>query len=604
MTTITDMDRKDARKSAGETARKNTKGTAFLIEDSTPQDIFTPEDLSEEHLAVGHMVDEFWANEVEPNLPAIREKKPGIALSVLRKSVDLGLTAMAIPEEYGGMAMDLPSLMVTAERMGRDGSYGGWHSAHTGIGTLPIVYFGNEQQKQKYLPKLAKLEMLAAYALTEPLAGSDALAARTRADLTPDGKHYILNGQKMWITNGGAADLFTVFAKVGGEKFTAFLVERNFPGVSSGAEEHKMGITGSSTTAVYLDNVPVPVENVLGEIGRGHVIAFNILNIGRLKLGPASVGAAKNVLAICLKYAKQRKAFGTTISEFGAIQHKLAEMAIRIYVAESMTWRVAGLIENQMHDSSAESPAPAKGKQELKAIEEFAAECSMVKVYASEMLDYVVDEGVQIHGGYGYHQDYAVERAYRDSRINRLFEGTSEINRLVITGMPLKRAARGLLPLFEAARAVVREPEPQSHGSSGDAEQGLLTNAKKIALLTLGLAHEQFGEQLERQQEIIMNLSDIIMEVFAMESSLLRSRKLTATGRGAKAADACAVYLRDAIARIELSSRTVLSAFAQGDELRDSLSRLRRYASHDPVNAIALRRKIAGRLLANERYTV
>src|SRR3984885_2303877 len=282
-------------------------------------------------------------------------KKTGGALSVLRKSVELGLTAMAIPEEYGGMAMDLPSLMVTAERIGRDGSYGGWHSAHTGIGTLPIVYFGNEQQKQKYLPKLAKLEMLAAYALTEPLAGSDALAARTRADLSPDGKHYILSGQKMWITNGGAADLFTVFAKVGGEKFTAFLVERNFPGVSSGAEEHKMGITGSSTTAVYLDNVPVPVENVLGEIGRGHVIAFNILNIGRLKLGPASVGAAKNVLAICLKYAKQRKAFGTTISEFGAIQHKLAEMAIRIYAAESMTWRVAGLIENQMHLVSAEA---------------------------------------------------------------------------------------------------------------------------------------------------------------------------------------------------------------------------------------------------------
>ncbi len=602
MTTLTDMGRENADK----TARKTTKGTAFLIEDSEPQDVFTPEDLTEEHLAVGRMVDEFWAHEVEPNLPAIREKKPGVALAVLRKSVDLGLTAMTIPEEYGGMAMDLPSLMVTAERMGRDGSYGGWHSAHTGIGTLPIVYFGNEQQKQKYLPKLAKLEMLAAYALTEPLAGSDALAARTRADLSPDGKHYMLNGQKMWITNGGAADLFTVFAKVGGEKFTAFLVERNFPGVSSGAEEHKMGITGSSTTAVYLDNVPVPVENVLGEIGRGHVIAFNILNIGRLKLGPASVGAAKNVLAICLKYAKQRKAFGTTISEFGAIQHKLAEMAIRIFAAESMTWRVAGLIEHQMHGASTESTGVAAdgSTRELKAIEEFAAECSMVKVYASEMLDYVVDEGVQIHGGYGYHQDYVVERAYRDSRINRLFEGTSEINRLVITGMPLKRAARGLLPLFEAARAVLQEPEPQSHTPADDVELSLLANAKKIALLTLGVAHEKFGAQLERQQEIVMNLSDIIMEVFAMESSLLRSRKLAATGSGANAADACAVYLRDAIARIELSSKTVLSASAQGDELRQSLSRLRGYASHDPVNAIALRRQIAGRLLANERYTV
>jgi len=586
MTTLTDISHKAA------------KGTGFLIEDSAPQDIFTPEDLTEEHLAVGHMVDEFWTNEVEPNLPAIREKKPGVALSVLRKSVDLGLTAMTIPEEYGGMAMDLPSLMVTAERLGRDGSYGGWHSAHTGIGTLPIVYFGNDQQKRKYLPKLAKVEMLAAYALTEPLAGSDALAARTRADLAPDGKHYMLNGQKMWITNGGAADLFTVFAKVGGEAFTAFLVERNFPGVSSGAEEHKMGITGSSTTAVYLDNVAVPVENVLGEIGRGHVIAFNILNVGRLKLGPASVGAAKNVLAICLKYAKQRKAFGSAISEFGAIQHKLAEMAIRIFAAESMTWRVVGLIENQMHAAGS-----ADSSQELKAIEEFAAECSMVKVYASEMLDYVVDEGVQIHGGYGYHQDYAVERAYRDARINRLFEGTSEINRLVITGMPLKRAARGLLPLFEAARAVLQKTG-ESKSESEDAELSLVQNAKKIALLTLGIAHEKYGAQLEQQQEIIMNLSDIIMEVFAMESSLLRSRKLAAGGGGANAADACAVYLRDSIARLELSSRTVLSACAQGDELRRNLSRLRGYAGYDPVNTIALRRQIAVRLLANERYTV
>jgi alkylation response protein AidB-like acyl-CoA dehydrogenase len=590
MTTLTDI------------PRKTTRGTAFLIEESTPQDVFTPEDLSEEHLAVGRMVDEFWANEVEPNLPAIREKKPGVAMAVLRKSVELGLTAMTIPEEYGGMAMDLPSLMVTAERMGRDGSYGGWHSAHTGIGTLPIVYFGNEQQKRKYLPKLAKVEMLAAYALTEPLAGSDALAARTRADLAPDGKHYMLNGQKMWITNGGAADLFTVFAKVGGEKFTAFLVERNFPGVSSGAEEHKMGITGSSTTAVYFDNVPVPVENVLGEIGRGHVIAFNILNMGRLKLGPAMVGAAKNVLATCLKYARQRKAFGSTISEFGAIQHKLAEMAIRMFVTESMAWRVVGLIEGQMHGASPESGESST--PELKAIEEFAAECSMVKVYAAEMLDYVVDEGVQIHGGYGYHQDYMVERAYRDSRINRLFEGTSEINRLVITGMPLKRAARGQLPLLEAARAVLQEAGPRPAELAGDPELSLARNAKKIALLTVGVAHEKYGAQLEQQQEIIMNLSDIIMEVFAMESALLRSRKLATAGSGVNAADACAVYLRDAIGRIELSSRTVLSACVQGDQLRQYLSRLRGYANHDPVNAIVIRRQIAGRLLASERYTV
>src|SRR5258706_6385966 len=588
MATLTDIPRK-------------TKGAAFLIEESASQDVFTAEDLNEEHLAIRHMVEDFWANEVEPNLPAIREKQPGLAMAVLRKSAALGLTAITIPEEYGGMALDLPSLMVTAECMGRDGSYGGWHSAHTGIGTLPLVYFGTDQQKRKYLPKLAKAEMLAAYALTEPLAGSDALAARTRADLSPDGKHYILNGQKMWITNGGAADLFTVFAKVGGEKFTAFLVERNFPGVSSGREEHKMGITGSSTTAVYLDNVPVPIENVLGEIGRGHVIAFNILNIGRLKLGSASIGAAKNVLAICLKYSKQRKAFGSAIAEFGAIQHKLAEMAIHIFAAESMTWRVVGLIEGQMDRASRETD---DSNRELKAIEEFAAECSMVKVYASEMLDYVVDEGVQIHGGYGYHRDYAVERAYRDSRINRLFEGTSEINRLVIAGMPLKRAARGLLPLFEAAHAILQQDELEpTHGRSKDADSSLVDGAKKIALLTLGVAQQKHGAKLEQQQEIVMSLSDIIMEILAMESSLLRSHKM-AEGSGANAADACAVYLRDAVAKVELSSRTVLSACTQGQELRGYLSRVRAFASHDPVDAIALRRQIAGRLLSSDRYAV
>src|ERR1700757_775898 len=325
-----------------------TSGGAFLIEEFAPDEVFTAEDLSEEHFVIARTVDEFWANDVEPHLEAIRQQKPGIALNVLRKSADLGLTAVAIPERFGGMEMDLASVMIVGEHLGRDGSYGSWHSAHTGIGTLPILFFGTEEQKQRYLPRLAKAEILAGYALTEPLAGSDALAVRTRADLTPDGKYYVLNGQKMWITNGGSADLFTVFAKVGGEKFTAFLVERSFPGVTSGAEEHKMGIKGSSTTAVYFDNVRVPVENVLGEIGRGHVIAFNILNIGRLKLGPGAVGGSKNVLAISLKYAKERKAFGKPIADFGMIRHKLAEMAIRIFAAESMTYRVVGQIEAQL----------------------------------------------------------------------------------------------------------------------------------------------------------------------------------------------------------------------------------------------------------------
>jgi alkylation response protein AidB-like acyl-CoA dehydrogenase len=488
-------------------------------------------------------------------------------------------------------------VMVVAEVMGRDASYAGWHSAHTGIGSLPILFFGTEQQKQKYLPRLVQGELLAAYALTEPLAGSDALAARTRADLSPDGSHYVLNGQKMWITNGGAADLFIVFAKVGGEKFTAFIVERAFGGLTSGAEEHKMGIQGSSTTALYFDNVKVPVENVLGEIGRGHVIAFNILNIGRLKLGPAVMGAAKNILGISLKYAKQRKAFGLPIARFGAMQHKLAEMAIRIFATESMAWRVVGLIQAQLAGAAHESSDSAKA--ELKAVEEYAAECSMVKVFAAEMLDYVADEGVQIHGGYGFHQDYAVERAYRDARINRLFEGTSEINRLVISGMPLKRAARGLLPLLDAANEELRTAGAQA--VEGDAEAQLVRQAKKISLFTLGVAHKKYGAELEKQQEVVMSLSDLFMETFAMESTLLRSLKLAAAGNSS-AGDICAVFLRDAVTRMQSASQNVLAACTDGNDLVHNMARLRSYSSFTPVNAIALRREIAERLLSSERY--
>ena len=576
-------------------------GGAFLIEEFSPNEVFTAEDLSEEHLAIAHTVDEFWANDVEPNLDAIRRQEPGIALNVLRKSAGLGLTAVAIPGRFGGMEMDLASVMIVGEHLGRDASYGSWHSSHTGIGTLPVLFFGNEEQKQRYLPRLAKAEILAAYALTEPLAGSDALAVRTRADLSPDGKYYVLNGQKMWITNGGAADLFTVFAKVNGEQFTAFLVERDFAGVSSGAEEHKMGIKGSSTTAVYFDNVRVPVENVLGEVGRGHVIAFNILNLGRLKLGPGAVGAAKNVLAVSLKYAKERKAFGSAIAEFGAIQHKLAEMAIRIYAVESMVWRVVGLIENQLKASSQDNSDASR--TELKAVEEYAAECSMIKVYASEMLDYVVDEGVQIHGGYGYHQDYLVERAYRDSRINRIFEGTNEINRLLIPGMLLKRAARGQLALLPAVQSVLSGNLTGKAGSGdGDEEMRLVRNAKQITLLAIGIANQKYGTELQKQQEVLMSISDIIIEVLAMESSLLRSRKRAVSGKGGNATDMCAVFLREAMDRVEISCRNVLGACLDGEALRRNMSVLRSLANYDPVDAVALRRNIANRLLASERY--
>jgi alkylation response protein AidB-like acyl-CoA dehydrogenase len=577
------------------TSRAGRKGCAFLLEEILPQEIFTREDLTDEHLAIERTVEEFWTNEVEPNLPAIRQKKPGVALEVLRKSAKLGLLGISVPEKFGGMEMDLPSVMVVAEVMGRDASYAGWHSAHTGIGSLPILFFGTEQQKENYLPRLVSGELLAAYALTEPLAGSDALAARTRAHLSSDGNHYILNGQKMWITNGGAADVFIVFAKVDGEKFTAFIVERAFGGLTSGAEEHKMGIQGSSTTAIYFDNVKVPVENVLGEIGRGHVIAFNILNIGRLKLGPAVMGAAKSILATSIKYAKQRKAFGVAIASFGAMQHKLAEMAIRIFATESMAWRVVGLIQAQL--SGAEHGSSESAKVELKAAEEYAAECSMVKVFAAEMLDFVADEGVQIHGGYGFHQDYAVERYYRDARINRLFEGTSEINRLVISGMPLKRAARGLLPLLDAAQ---KELADIGKDEGGGPEMRLVRNAKKIALFTLGVAHQKYGAEMEKHQEVVMSLSDLFMETFAMESTLLRCQNLAATGNST-AKDICQVFLRDAISRMQAASQNVLSA-CSGNDLERHMTKLRSLTEYQPVNAIALRRSIAERLLGGERY--
>lgn len=570
---------------AGES--KKVRGGGFLFEERGPEEIFTPEDFSEEHRAIARTAAEFFDREVEPNVEAIQRQEPGAAVRAFRKAAELGLAAVSVPEEYGGMEMDLVSDLVVAEQMGRDGSYAAWHGAHTGIGTWPILLFGTEEQKRRWLPRLAGGETIAAYALSEPQAGSDALAARTRADWDAAAGRYLLNGQKMWITNGGAAGLFIVFAKIGGEKFTAFLVERDFPGVGVGAEEKKMGIKGSSTTPVYFDNAPVPPENVLGEPGRGHVIAFNILNLGRLKLGPFVVGGAKSVLARSLRYARQRQAFGKAIAEFGLIRHKLAEMAVRIFAAESVVYRTAGLIESLL-----------PGETLLKAAEEFAPECSIVKVFASEMLDYVVDEGVQIHGGYGYHQDYAVERAYRDSRINRIFEGTNEINRLLTTGMLLKRAERGHLPLAAAAQKVMAEvTSPAREEDGGGAEARLVRNAKKIALFALGVAWQRHLRALEEQQEVMAGIADIIAAAYAMESVLLREKKM---GRG----EMGRIYLRDAMAGIEAAARNVLAACAEGDALRIHLAVLRRLAKFEPVNAVELRRGIAARLLEAERYVV
>jgi alkylation response protein AidB-like acyl-CoA dehydrogenase len=570
------------------------KGGSFLIEASLPEQLFSPEDFTDEHRAIARTTEEFWVKEIAPNVDAIQHQEPGVAVAVLRKAGELGLTSVHLPEKYGGMEMDLTSAMLVAEGIAKDGSYAAWHGGQSGIGALPLSLFGTEDQKQRYLPRIASAELVAAYALSEPQAGSDAMALRTRADLSPDGKHYILNGQKMWITNGGSADFFTIFAKVGGEKFTAFLVERNFPGLSSGAEEKKMGIKGSSTTAIYLDNVPVPVENVLGEIGRGHIIAFNILNIGRLKLGAFACGGAKEVLRISLKYAQERKAFGKSIAEFGMIQHKLAEMAIRIFATESATYRVVGLIDAELASQS-----------ELKAVEEFAAECSYIKVFASEMLDYVTDEGVQIHGGYGFHQDYVVERAYRDSRINRIFEGTNEINRLLATGMLLKRAQRGQLPLVEAVKKLQAEILAGPALSSGGSDEArLVENSKKTALFALGVAYQRFGTALEEQQEVVASITDIAMNAFVMESVYLRTQKLAKLHKGEIAADACAVFLREAMETVESAARNVLAASAEGDELRTNLAVLKRFTKFEPVNAVAARRRIAERLLAAGRYLV
>ncbi len=577
-----------------------TKGGAFLIESRAPEEIFTPEDFSAEHRAIAKTTEEFFNKEVLPHREEIWHAQHEVCAKILRKSAELGLTAVVIPEKFGGMEMDLTSMMVVAEVVAREGSYSAWHGAHTGIGTLPLLLFGNEQQKQHYLPELAKCQMIAAYCLSEPQAGSDALAARTRADLSPDGKHYVLNGQKMWITNGGYADLYTVFAKIGGEKFTAFLVERSWPGVSTGKEEQKMGIKGSSTTAVFFDNVKVPVENVLGEIGRGHIIAFNILNLGRLKLGPFANGGCREVVAVSVKYAKERKAFGKSIAEFGMIQHKIAEMAIRTFASESMTYRVVGDIEAQLEGFSWDQP-DANSKM-LQAVEEFATECSFIKVFASETLDYVVDEGVQIHGGYGFHQDYAVEHAYRDSRINRIFEGTNEINRLLATGMMLKRAQKGILPLVEAVKKLQAEI---LSGPSLGGQTDMITNAKKAGLLALGIAYQKFGNAIEEQQEVIAGITDILMNAYALESALLRAQKIARSGKNAENAnDMAAVFAREAMDTIDTSARTVLAACSEGDALRMNLSVLKRFTKYEPLDMIGTRRKIAARLIQAERYVV
>ncbi len=586
--------------------RTVTKGGSFLIDACRPEEIFTPADLNDDQRLIGRTAEEFVAKEVLPLANELEQHKEGLMPGLLKKAGELGLLGGGVPEAYGGSGLDRISGTVLAEKLSAYASFAVSHGGHAGIGTLPIVYFGTEEQKKKYLPRLATGEQIGCYCLSEPQAGSDAQNARTRAELSADGKHWILNGQKMWITNGGFADVFIVFAKVDGEKFSCFIVERGYPGFSVGAEEKKMGIKGSSTVPIFFENCRVPKENLLHEIGRGHIVAFNILNIGRFNLGAYCLGGAKKVLEAAAKYARERTAFGRPIGEFGLVRAKLAEMAIRIYAVESMIYRSAGMIDAAM---SAAGAAPDRTQQLMKVLEEYAIESSISKVYGSEVLDFVVDEAVQVYGGYGFHEDYPVARAYRDSRINRIFEGTNEINRLLIIQMLMKRALSGALPLLAAGAKLQDEilagPQFEEPASGAWAEEErAVAGAKKTFLLAAGAAVQKHREQLAEQQEVVGALSDIVMEVYAMESSLRRAQKAAALRGEAAAAmtDAARAFLYDAADRVEKEARTALAGVAEGDVLRTQLAVLKRFTKREPADTIALRRRVAAAVQAGDRY--
>src|SRR2546427_3924580 len=574
--------------------RPAAKGGSFLLESPAPQDVFTPADLTDDQKLIGQTAEEFVTKEVLPVVKDLENKKAGLMAELVKKGGEVGLMGGGVREEYGGGGLDKTTTPVLTEKISIHGGFAVTHGAHAGIGTLPIVYFGTEAQKKKYLPKLATAEWIGAYCLSEPQAGSDAQNALTRAELSPDGSHWILNGQKMWITNGSFADVYIVFAKVNGEKFSAFIVERGFPGFKVGHEEHKMGIHGSSTTPIFLENCKVPKENLLHEIGRGHIVAFNILNAGRFTLGASCVGGSKHVLATASKYAKERKAFGKQIGEFGLMREKLAEMAIQIFAVESMVYRSAGNIEAAM---AAAAGSGDKIQNTMKVLEEYAIESSIAKVYGSEMLDFVVDEAVQIFGGYGFHEDYPVCRAYRDSRINRIFEGTNEINRMLIIQMLMKRAMGGQLPLIPAAMKLADEIlagpsfEEAPEGVLAD-EARVVANSKKMFLQAAGGAVQKFREKLADEQELIGALADIVMEIYAMESSLLRAQK-AAAAKGESAAqtmiDAARVFIHDAAERVEHEAKRAITAVHERDMLTTQMAVLKRFAKRPPVDSIAPR---------------
>jgi len=578
---------------------KTEQGGGFLLKEMDPQDVLTPEDFNDEIKMIKQTTDEYVDNEIEPVLARLEKLEPGLNQTLLRKAGELGLIAVEIPEKYGGSDLSKLAATVVAERVSGSGGFSTTIGSHMTIGTLPIVYFGTDDQKARYLPKLATAELIGAYGLTEPGSGSDALGAKTTAKLSGDAKHYVLHGSKIFISNGGFADIFIIFAKVDGErkKFSAFIVERSYQGFSSGAEEKKMGIKASSTTPLTLENVQVPVENLLGNVGDGAKIAFNILNISRFKLGAGCVGGAKKGLEKAARYAQEREQFGVPISSFGMIQAKLAEMALRIFAVESAVYRVIGHIDDRIDNRKGDYD------DELEAIEEFALECSMSKVLGSELVDFVADETVQIHGGYGYTQDYGVERLYRDSRINRIFEGTNEINRMLIPGRLLKNAMNGSLPLFETIQKVTEEIAAGKFDSNGDqgllaAEKQAIVNLKKCTLLILGAAAQKYKKILKDEQELLGCLADMMMAIYASESACLRALK----SQNKDMVTAAQIYLNDAVEQCAVWARTALSRFKKDGDLNQALAMVRKLTQHPPIETVGLRRELVQAVLKANGY--
>ncbi|MCU0661501.1 MAG: acyl-CoA dehydrogenase family protein [Myxococcota bacterium] len=589
--------------------KKLFAGAEFLVTDPNPADIFTPEDFTEEHRLIRDTARDFVKDDIEPNAERIDAKEEGVALGLFAKAGELGLLGTDVPEEYGGLGLDKVSTTIVTEAFGNSGSFAGLHGAHTGIGTLPIVWFGTEAHKQKYLAKLASGEWIGAYCLTESGSGSDALAAKAKAVLSADGKHYILNGEKIFITNAGWANTFVVYAKVDGDKFTGFLIEAGTPGLTTGREEHKLGMHGSSTRTVILEDVKVPVENVLYEVGKGHKIAFNVLNIGRWKLGAGSLGGAKGAINGSIQYAKQRIQFDRPIASFGMIRAKIADMTMRTYAAESAVYRLAGMLDDRMATLSAQDKK--NGEKLAKAVEEYAVECSIAKVLGSEVLSYCCDEYVQILGGYGYITEYPAERYYRDSRINRIWEGTNEINRMLIPGTILRRAMEGRVNLLGAAQAVAKELiEFSPMGVQiPDEPLGLQGHCvkmmKKIALMLAGLAAQKYGPKLSEEQEILAGLADTVMDIFAAESAVLRTRKIIATVGADKAKGQIAateLFIDTTLPILEQRGKRLLTHMEKGDMLRTQLAGLRKLAKYQPIDAIDRSRIVADLVTERECY--